>query len=263
MKEKKTSNPKIVYYSDEKHQDFAKEIKPKEINTNFKYIRKNPIYNFFSYVITCFIAIPILWVVAQIVAFTRVKNRKVLKGIKHKGYFLYSNHTGWVDILNDATTITPFKKPVFIASHETFSIKGLKHVVEFLGAIPVPKGDDMYNRYVEGIKNHIAHKHKVIIYPEAHIWPYYIGIRNFSAGSFRYPILSDAPIIVATTTFKKRLLIKKPREIIYLDGPYYPNKELSYEDSVNELRNKAYEAMKNRASISSNYEYIKYVKKDS
>jgi hypothetical protein len=68
--------------------------------------------------------------------------------------------------------------------------------------------------------------------------------------------------VVATTTFKQRKGNKKPKPIIYLDGPYYPNETLSIHDRVTDLRNRAYEAMKWRAGQENNYAYIKYVKKE-
>ena len=90
-------------------------------------------------------------------------------------------------------------------------------------------------------------------------------IRHFSSSSFRYPVEDDAPIMVATTVYKKKALKKKPRPIIYLDGPLYPDESITdYRERVDDLARRCFETMEKRASVDWNYEFIKYVpKKDA
>ena len=116
-------------------------------------------------------------------------------------------------------------------------------MVRHMYAIPVPNSDyEMANNFMNAISYHIKKKHRVLIYPEAHIWPYYNGIRHFKPASFRYPVMDNAPIIVMTTTFKKRRGCRKPKPIIYIDGPFYPDDSLSTQrDQINDLADKAYE----------------------
>ena len=154
---------------------------------------------------------------------------------------------------------------LIVAGPDLFSINGfVTWLVKHFYAVPIPNMDaKMIENFTDCISFHIKKKHRVLIYPEAHIWPYYNDIRPFKAASFRYPIDSNAPIVVATTTFKKRKGNRKPKPIIYLDGPFYPNTDLfSIHDQINDLRNRAYDAMKWRAGKEDNYAYIKYIKKD-
>ena len=51
---------RVIYYNDELGNDFAgSNVKPKVIDANYKYISKNPIYKFFSFIAYRIIATPI------------------------------------------------------------------------------------------------------------------------------------------------------------------------------------------------------------
>ena len=51
----------------------------------------------------------------------------------------------------------------------------------------------------------------------------------------------------------------KIRIITYIDGPFFPNKNIPLKDQKQDLRNRIYECMVKR-SENSNIEYIKYEK---
>ena len=53
---------------------------------------------------------------------------------------------------------------------------------------------------------------------------------------------------------------KKIKIVSYIDGPFFPNKELTLKEQQKELRNKIYNCMDER-SKNSNIEHIKYIKK--
>ncbi len=48
-----------------------------------------------------------------------------------------------------------------------------------LGALPVPDSISEYKKFSKAYKKRISDGHPVVIYPEAHVWPYYTGIRPF------------------------------------------------------------------------------------
>ena len=51
---------KVIYYEDELNDEFSgSNIKAKVISSKYKYISKNPIYNFFSFIVYRIIATPI------------------------------------------------------------------------------------------------------------------------------------------------------------------------------------------------------------
>ena len=53
----------------------------------------------------------------------------------------------------------------------------------------------------------------------------------------------------------------KIKIVTYIDGPFFPNRDLAPKQMQEDLRNRVFECMTNR-SKNSNIEYIKYIKKD-
>ena len=256
------SKQKIIYYTDELNNDFANnKIKTQKLNENYKYENNNVFFKFFSFMFRYIVAVPILWFINVVILRVKIKNKKVLKKLKNKGYFIYANHVVPLDPVIIPVMTHPGKFTLITSSHDTFSIHPIvSFLVKSLGAIPVPSTIKMYDNYVKCMSNNIKKKKRVLIYPEAHIWPYYNKIRNFKASSFRYPVDEGAAIVVMTTTFKKSKIFKKPSIEIYIDGPFYPNLDICRNEAVNELRDIAFLTMSKRANSLSNYEYIKYIK---
>ena len=66
----------------------------------------------------------------------------------------------------------------------------------------------------------------------------------------------------AKTTVYKKTRSGKTKPVIYLDGPFYPNKDLPMKEAQIDLRNRIYNAMVERAKkenseLDYRYEYIK------
>lgn len=249
----------IRYYQDELNDDFAgTNICTKQIPPDFKYIHRNPIWMFIEFVFYRFIAQPLTALFNKIVYGTTVRNRKILKKVKG-GYFIYANHT---QVPGDAFTphmATFPKKPFIVVNPDATSIPFIQNIVVMLGAIPLPSCLTNSRTYKACIMRRIQMKKVVTIYPEAHIWPYYTGIRPFSDASFAFPCEFDTPVFAMTSTYVKRKFFKRPKCIVYLDGPFYPDMSLSLPDRKEKLRNEVYQAMVERSKLS-NYDYIKYVK---
>lgn len=249
------------YYKDEVNDDFSQNnIDPKPIPENYRFYNPNKFVRFFNLLFRQCIIIPILWTCSKVIYQTKVVNKKAFKAVKGKGYFLYSNHTCNFDPINHACLMDSKRFTAIIAGPETFSIKGIGWLVRAIGAFPTPTSLSLYKPFRECIDYHIKQRHKVVIYPEAHIWPYCTFIRNFKSVSFRYPVDLNAPIMVATTTYRQRKHRVSPKVVIYIDGPFYPNPELDFKARIEDLRNQAYEAMKARSNVEGNYAVNEYRK---
>jgi len=130
--------------------------------------------------------------------------------------------------------------------------------VEDLGAVPVPTGQAGMKNFINAVKRHSGKNHVIVIYPEAHIWPYYTKIRPFGDASFHYPAELQKPVFTFTTVYKKRLFFKFPKTTVYIDGPFFANSANNLKQRKKELRDLCFEAMSNR-SLKSNYEHVKYI----
>ena len=235
--EENHNGKKKFYYRDEVNDDFAvvkiqvKKQKP------FKYIHTNPFWRFFGSVLYYVIAKPICFLTNKIVFHQRIRNKAVLKKCKHKGYFIYANHTQGVA---DAFTpnILTKKRNHIVVSRETVSIKGIKGIVTMLGAIPVFQDANEAQSFNECIKTRIKQGRSITIYPEAHIWPLYTKIREFKKDSFRFPVDLNAPVYVITNTWQKRSFTKNVKLVSYLTGPLLPDESLPRNEAIEDLRNR-------------------------
>lgn len=261
MKEKQYP-VKTVFYTDERNDEFASDnIVARRIDENYKYIDDRFCWKALRFVSYRLIAMPIAWLYCKISLHSRFRNRKVLKQISRKGCFVYGNHTQQIGdpfIPNLAL----FPKDVFVIVHpNNVSMPVLGKITPYLGALPLPSNMKAMRNFREAIRTRIGQGKWIVIYPEAHIWPYYTGIRDFPATSFKYPVELDAPSFAMTTTYKKRRFGRKPRAVTYLDGPFFPDPALSPKARAQALRDQIYNTMLER-SKENNCEYICYIKRE-
>ena len=252
----------IIYYTDELNEEFSTaKIVPKKIDENYKY-KHGVIWNITSYIIQNFISMFIKVPYQKIKFRLKYIGKEKLKKCKNEGYFIYVNHTqAFADTFIPSVGIYP-KRNFLIVNPENISLKGLGHLVEMLGAIPVPGNIEAMKKFLEIIEERVNNNCAITIYPEAHIWPYYTKIRNFKDVSFKYPIKWNKPAYCMTNTYQSYGKNNDKIKIVtYIDGPFFPDEGLSPKEAQKNLRDKIYNKMVER-SKNSNIEYIKYIKKD-
>lgn len=249
---------KIIYYSDELNDDFLG-LKRNTITIDEKYkYKRNFIWNFFSMILYRVIMTPIAFLYMKIKFHFKVVNKKCLKLHRKESYFMYANHT-----LVPADGYMPScicfpKRVMVIVNADNLSLPGTKNFMAMIGGTPIPNKLNGMRNFMAAIHRYVEKKRVIMIYPEAHIWPYYTGIRPFKATSFAYPIKEDVPAYCFTVTYQKRRFGIKITA--YVDGPFNYDKSLSPKDAQQKLRDEVYETMLER-SKNSTYEKIKYVKK--
>ncbi len=258
MKEK----TKTIYYTNELNDEFSSaKIVPRKIDSSFKY-NKSLVWEFFSYLIQNILSMPIKYLYLKI-KFShkfvgKEKIKKYKKENRKKGLFIYANHTQeFADTIIPSMAIYPTRN-FFIVNPENISMHHTGFLVELLGAIPVPGDLTSSKNFLKRIENRIKKGYSISIYPEAHIWPYCTFIRNFKSISFRYPKMYNVAFFTITNTYQKKN--NKIQIVSYIDGPFYPNENLSLKENEKVLRDKAYEIMSKQAK-NSNIEKIKYIKK--
>ena len=257
---------KVIYWSDELNDDFAgNDITTAKVGADFKFIRRGVIWRIFAFIAYYVIAVPLVYLVSKLYLGLKFENRKAVKKVGKSGFFLYGNHTRGLDAFIPAMASFP-KKAYVIANPDAVSIPLLKHFVMMIGCLPIPTELDGMRGFLAAVRERYAEGGAIGIYPEAHIWPFYTGIRNFRDVSFRYPVEEKAPVIAMVTTFRKRrglfALAKKPGMTVTLSEPMYPDPSLPPREAKRELRDRAYDFMVKTSEEKGNVEYIKYVKKE-
>ena len=252
---------KKFYYNSENDEVLNFKNKPIKIDGNYEYIIRNPLKKFLSWLTYYFIAVPFAFVTFKLIKRIKFHNKNILKPYKNSGFFIYANHTNqFCDGFCPGLVCFPQKAHIIINSANlTTPIVG--KFVKMWGGLPLPNTIEATKNFYHAIED-ISKKNPIIIYPEAHLWPYYTKIRNFPSSSFKYPIKFNKPTFTFTTVYKKRNHSKKPKIEIYIDGPFSVNKNLDDKFQQEELRNIIHKHLSNRANLS-NCEYIKYIKRSN
>lgn len=252
---------KTLYYSDELNDDFARtSIARRNVKPNYKYFNKGLLGALKKLLLYRLIVTPACFFYNKFVKRVSYKNKKVMRGYKRRGCFIFGNHTAYALDASNPTYLA-FPRPAdIIVNADATSIKGLRGIMRTCGALPIPDDFHLMAKFNSAISKAIEKKHWVAVYPEAHIWPYYTGIRNFSHVSFNYPVKCSAPVFAYTMTYKKRKHSKRPKRVVYVDGPFFADVNLPHKEAVKNLRDKVYKAMCERAKYS-DCEYVEYVYK--
>lgn len=254
-------NNKIIYYKDELNDEFSPTTKTcRKIDENYKYIHKNPLWNLCSFLLQNVISVPIKVLYSKIKFKIQYIGKEKLRPYKNQGYFIYANHTQpFADTFIPSNPIYP-KRNYFIVNPANVSLRPFRTIVEMLGAIPTPSNKIAMKNFLDAIEKKINSNSAITIYPEAHIWPYYTKIRPFKSVSFKYPIQFEKATFCMTNTYQSYGKNNDKIKIVtYIDGPFFPNKDLSIKEKKQDLRDKVYNTMVER-SKNSNIEHIKYMK---
>lgn len=255
-------NRKIIYYEDELNDEFSEAIIiPKRIDENYKYSH-GPFWEFFSYLIQNIFSMPIKILYEKIKFKLKYVGKEKFGKCKKQGYFIYANHTQpFADTFITSVANYP-KRNFLIVNPANVSIKGAGHLIEMLGAIPIPDTKEAMKNFLDTIEKRIGNKNSITIYPEAHIWPYYTKIRPFKSVSFKYPVKLDKPSYCITNTYQSYGKNNNKVKIVsYIDGPFYINKALTLKEAQEDLRDRIYNQMVER-SKNNNIEIIEYRKKE-
>lgn len=222
---------KTFEYSSSKTEDFGVVVEKndKKLSDKYKYIHKNVFYRFFSALFYYSFALPVLWCVGKLLNGVKVVNKKNLKPLKKTGYFIYSNHTLWLDGFTQHVFTCNPKRVVVVSLADTFTCnKLLGSLLTFLGGMPLPTSFRTAKKFLHAMEYHLDHNKVIAIYPEGTIWPYYTGQRAIKKGAFKYPVTFDKPVVFACTTYRepKGLFkkIKNPKMVITLSEPIYPSR---------------------------------------
>lgn len=249
---------KIYYYKTfkddlvkSKNQDYRLKDDYKWIHDNWFYKICSKIVYMLAYVIGIFYY--------KFVLHVKIENRNLLKKYKNQGYFLFGNHTQPIGDICIPAFACKNKRIYVVVSPSNLGVAGIGPLLPMLGALPIPSSVKGNEKLFNAIVRRIKEKKCVVIYPEAHVWPYYTKIRPFPKTSFKYPVYCNAVSFCMTTTYYKRKFGKKPGIKVFIDGPFTIDKNLNKRENEEKIHKEIYECMVKR-SKNSTYEYIKYEK---
>jgi 1-acyl-sn-glycerol-3-phosphate acyltransferase len=252
----------IIYYTDELHDEFSTfTTTPPRIDGSYDYERKSFFKKLLAFITYRIIMYPIVVVYGRLVFRQKIIGKEKLKPFKKQGLFLYGNHT---QPLGDAllqTRLTFPRRTYIIVHPNNLKVPFFGKMVPSLGGLPIPDDKAAYKNFLNAINSRVTEGNPLVIYPEAHIWPYYTGIRPFVDTSFMYPVSLKAPVFCFVNTYKKTRFRKRPKLVTYIEGPFYSGSEESPKADRKVLRDRVYRKMCELAK-NSDIEMIKYIKKE-
>ncbi len=262
-KAKKCKKRPLIIYHDEKNDEFSTAvIEAKKIDGSYKYDRSSgmcAIARFFWYRM---VAIPLAWCYLKIKFRHKIIGKEKLKNFSKQGRFIYGNHTQPTADALIPTFVDSLHGPYVVVHANNVSMPYLGRVTPYMGALPLPDDMTATRNFTDIMKKRIEQGKAVVIYPEAHIWPYYTKIRPFGEESFMYPVKYGAPVFCFTNTYQKSGKRAHPKMVTYIDGPFYPDEDCSPREARRKLREEVYSAMCKRAECS-NIEWIEYRKDEN
>ncbi len=173
------------------------------------------------------------FIYAKLILRVSIKNRKVLKG--KNSYYLYINHTQEMGDAFVPPIITRYKRPYYIVNKANLGIPVLGKLLPALGAIVIPDGIHDMLKFRKALK-YYGKKHPIVVYPEAHVWPYYTKIRPFNTSSFQLAVEDEKEVYCATTTYQKVSFLKDQRLLFMLMDLFVCNENLSKKEKSTKIR---------------------------
>lgn len=190
----------------------------------------------------------------------KIHGREKFKKARGSGYVLYCNHTNpFHDVFGPGVVAN--RRIYTVISGVQLLIPGIGKFLPPLGALPLGTSPATKQKFHQAVDHRLKQGNAVIIYPEAHLWPYATKIRKFPQGdrAFVYPVRNNVPCFTMTTTFRRsgKPDDERPRMDAYIDGPFYPDPKLTDDQNRAKLADEVYKSMV-KYSKKNNYEYFQY-----
>lgn len=253
---------KILYYRDEHNDDFSQTVQArKPLPANYRYVHDSALEKALGFIAYRLLLTPLGWLQSKLFHHHKFIVPKEVKALK-TGFFLYGNHTALFADVFLPSLFTLKRKTYLVAGEQAKSLTWLLPVMRAVGCVPLPDTPAQGRELLRCMQKRLRQNAVVLIRPEAHVWPYYTGVREFPAASFKYPALCNAPVVCMTSCYQKRRLSKRPKMVTFLDGPFYPDPAHSTKDNAQTLRDAVYQTMCARTREHSTYAYYEYRKLD-
>ena len=256
---------RIIYYKDAINEDYAgTNIDTQTVHADFPFIPESIFFRVFGWMAYYLLAIPLVHLYCYVFCGYHVKNKKAVRALKKSGFFLYANHTHFTDAF--LAPIISFPKRAFVlVSPDTVSIKGIRTLVQMLGAIPIPQERKAIPLFCSAVETRAMEARCISIFPEAHMWNYCTFVRPFHIGSFRYPVNYNKPSVAVAVTYQRRKLpfIRQPKRTVFVSDPIYPDQTLSPKEAQRKLAAETEAFIREKVDAYSDYKYYEYIQKES
>lgn len=215
-----------------------------EIKDNYKYIPKNILFVILSNILSIIVNF-LLVIINKVLFGYKIINRNKRE---KKGTIIISNHIHPMDCTMISLIYAP-SRVYYPTLQSNLKIPFIRHLIRILYAVPIPNKENQKVKFYNEINEALKDGKVIQMYPEGSMWPYYESIRSFKYGAFKMAVDANKGITLVRFIFTSRKGIyklykrKKCINAVVL-GVEYPNLSLSYNERIEELRNRCFEIMK-------------------
>lgn len=202
------------------------------------------------------------WVYCRLALHQRVVGADKLRNW-HGGAFVYATHTQPVGDVVTPLIVGGGRKMRIVASPANRGVPILGRILEYGGGVMLPTTLHQLGAFQRAIKADIVADDIVTVYPEAHVWPYATMIRPFVPGSLHYPVATSSAVFTATRTYQQRCGRRRPRQTVFIDGPFWPDGTLGRKQQQRVLALQLRATMQWRAAQNNTQCYVDYRRRDT
>ncbi|MFC6181246.1 lysophospholipid acyltransferase family protein [Lactiplantibacillus daowaiensis] len=176
---------------------------------------------------------------------------------RQTSYCLYGNHTQPTGDVLLPLKVGGAQHFNAMISPANLGIPVIGRLLPLVGGLPVPQQRQQMGPFLKAMRTCLKMGQFITIYPEAHVWPYYTGVRPFVPGSFHIAAETQVPVYVMTTTYQASRWHRRPRLTVYIDGPIQAPSGLTRKQRQQVLQTEVCAWMTRRTQAST-YTYVHY-----
>ena len=186
--------------------------------------------------IMTFLAKVLVCPVVRVLYAMRIKGRKNLRSIGHRGFITVSNHCLYAEPIFAGMTIWP-RRLWYCAEQKNMERTYIGWLCRIMGAFGIP--EDRPLSVTTPILKALKKKHVVHIYPEGVLYHRNQNIAPFFPGAFHFALAADVPVLPMTEVLHERKAWRifpwLPPRVEYIIGtPLYPEPFLKNSESRKE-----------------------------
>jgi 1-acyl-sn-glycerol-3-phosphate acyltransferase len=263
-------NKEKIFYYESESTDFLKmgEGTP-SIDGNYEYIKRGLFDKVRYFVYYRLIATPVAFLYTKLRFGERYVGRgKIRAYLRHanrtgsSGAFLVGNHTQPVA---DAFTPNMLSYPTrnYTVIHPSnLNMPVLGGALVYLGGLPTPTSLKGARGFSLAVEECIKDGKAVTLYPEAHVWPFFTGVRHIEPEALRLAARLGAGVFTFTRVYRRRLF--GIGCTVYVDGPFFAQADVGVKEGAETLARRIEEVMKKRSegSVDTGYRYVKKDQED-
>lgn len=233
-------------------------VYPITIGSNYKFIRTDWFFKFYSSVVYVFFVVFVAWFFFGIIGRHRIYGRKKIRPLKKKGFITVANHCHILDTVITGSVLFP-RKAWYASVQRNFEAPVYRKLFPALQGFPIPDGVLGLRRIIKPVVKAIKNGKIVHFFPEAELWHLYQGVDYFQSGSFYLAHKANCPVVPIVHLFKPRTFFGKQisKNILSIKSivgdPVYPDSSTKKDnkvdlDSVRRMNDSIQQWMKNEMS---------------